>query len=58
MFDLGSYWPASDNFAGGGGYPESFACSQYLVFVSIDLNMCLLQLDINTFPFVVFFLYV
>ena len=19
MFDLGSYWPASDNFAGGGG---------------------------------------
>ena len=29
MFDLGSYWPASDNFAGG--YTESLACSQFLV---------------------------
>ena len=26
---LGSYWPASDNFAGG--YTESLACSQFLV---------------------------
>ena len=38
MFDLGSYWPASDNFAGGGGgggYTESLACSQFLVaFIS------------------------
>ena len=32
MFDLGSYWPASDNFAGGGGgYTESLACRQFLV---------------------------
>ena len=31
MFDLGSYWPAPDNFAGGGGYTESLACSQFLV---------------------------
>ena len=33
MFDIGSYWPASDNFAGG--YTESLACSQFLVVVSL-----------------------
>ena len=32
MFDLGSIWPASDNFAGGGGGTESLACSQFLVY--------------------------
>ena len=31
MFDLGSYPPASDNFAGG--YTESLACSQFLVIL-------------------------
>ena len=39
MFDLGSYWPASDKICGG--YTESLACSQFLVdtYCTIGTNV-------------------